>query len=143
MTDPVWERRRYAVTDHKEVRRSMVVTPFNNLEMEPNGDGPPGFFGLHASIEHEHGNIDVWLLCTKLHWAYYKGGSPEEDLAADVDKMTLESRRWEILDDFAAAVKKALARGVVLANDEIHIRLGADLRTPEYGPEWRRALRDD
>jgi hypothetical protein len=52
-------------------------------------------------------------------------------------------RRTQLLDDLAMKVKLAFRAGQLMPGDEIHVRLGPDVRVPAYGPEWRRALRED
>ncbi len=121
------------------------ITPYDNREADPADPtvkGPFGAVGLHAAIEHAGGGVDVWLVLSQTQYDYFSGES-EQAASTAVDNATLQTRRNQLLEDLAMKVKLSFRAGQLMPGDEIHVRLGPDVRVPVYGPEWRRALRED
>jgi len=143
--EPLWPERSDKVKDRNGADHALLISCYNNLDADPADTtlvGPFGAFGLRARVPQRAGDINVWLICSKPQWDYFTGeGERAENVS--VDARTLESRRNQVLEDFAVKVKLALRAGNIVPSDEIHVRLGPDIRVPPYGPDWRRALKEE
>ena len=143
--EQLWSERTDSAKDYNGADHRLKTAPYNNFDADPGNPGikgPFGAAGLHAFIEGGTGNIDVWLLCSQAQWDYYSGEA-EKAAGAPVDDRELQARRSRVLEDLTVKVKLAYRAGQLTPGDEIHVRLGPDVRVPAYGPEWRRALRED
>ncbi len=141
----LWDEMIDSAKDRNGVQHRLKIASFDNTEADPadpNLKGPFGIAGLRASVEHAGGSIDVWLSCSQTQQDYFSGEA-EQAAGTPADDRTLQMRRTQLLDDLAMKVKLAFRAGQLMPGDEIHVRLGPDVRVPAYGPEWRRALRED
>jgi len=144
MKEP-WSERRENITDRSGTTHVLQIAPYDNIEADPSDGklaGPFGASGLHAHVGHPAGPIDVWLICTKMQHEYLTGDSERAE-KAPVDQKVVDGRCKQVFEDFVVKVKLAIRSEQVLPNDEIHVRLGPDVRVPPYGPDWRRALREE
>ncbi len=142
--EQLWTERIDNAKDHNGADHRLKITHYDNREADPAGPirGPFGASGLHAAIEHASGAIDVWLLCSQTQYEYFSGEA-EQAAGTPPDRAILQTRRNQLLEDLAMKVKLAFRASQLMPGDEIHVRLGPDIRVPAYGPEWRRALRED
>jgi hypothetical protein len=141
----LWSERKESITDRSGAAHALQISPYDNTEADPAAGalaGPFGAFGLHAHVGLSAGPVDVWLICNKSQLDYLTGES-ERIEKVPIDRKVLDARCKQVFEDFAVKVKLALRSEQVLPNDEIHIRLGPDVRVPPYGPDWRRALREE
>lgn len=141
----LWTERIDIAKDHNGADHRLRIIPYDSRETDPADPavkGPFGAVGLHAAIEHTGGGVDVWLLISQTQYEYFSGEA-EQAAGAAADSDTLQTRRNQLLEDLAMKVKLTFRAGQLMPGDEIHVRLGPDVRVPAYGPEWRRALRED
>ena len=143
--NPLWTERTDKVADRTGAELPLTVKPYDNLDADPadtNLVGPWQAFGLCATVTHPAGKINVWLICTQLQQEYFTGEGERADKVA-VTEQELAGRRKQVMEDLLVKVKLAIRAGQLAPGDEIHVRLGPDVRVPPYGPDWRRALREE
>jgi hypothetical protein len=144
MKEP-WSERKESITDRSGATHALQISPYNNIDADPADakvTGPFGASGLHAHVGYPSGPIDVWLICTKMQRDYLTGEGEQAD-KVPIDQKLLDARCSQVFEDFVVKVKLAIRTEQVLPNDEIHVRLGPDVRVPPYGADWRRALREE